>query len=172
MTRSSLGGRRGVLLSERRQLSWVGIFAISVALGLVTVAFGMMKHDLNQAISLLQHRLDNGWWEQIIQRQWHRPDIASVFVALVFFSALWLVPAATIRHYTADGRRGLLCLATICFFAASLVLLLAVASFIITYCNTEVVTNAFSWSSVWAAGTAACVLLFCSVLLVLGHRGA
>jgi len=172
MTRSSLGRRRGVLLSERTQLAWVAVFAISVALGVVTLAFVMMKHDLNQAISLLQHRLDNGWWKQIILCQWHRPDIASLFVGLVFFSLLWLVPAATIRHYTADARRGLLCLATICFLAACLVLLFAIGSFTIVYCNTEVVTNALSWSSVWAAGIAACVLLFCSILLVLGHRGA
>jgi len=172
MTRSSLGCRWGVLLANPGQLPWLGVLVMSIAFGLVTVAFVMTKHDLNEAISLLRHRLDNGRWDHIIQRQWHGPDIPSVFVALLLFSGLWLVPTVIIRHYPVDGRRGLLCLAMICLFAAFLVLLLAIGSFTIVYSNTEIVTNAFSWSSVWAAGIATCVLSFCTVLFVLGYRGA
>ena len=172
MTPSSLASRWSVSLAKRRQVPWLAVLAIGIALGLVTVAFVMMNHDLNEALSLLQERLDNGHWNHIIQFQHHGPDIASVFVALVLFSGLWLVPGVIIRHYAVDARRGLLYLTAICFFAACLVLFLAIASFAILYSHTEMVTNALSWSSVSAAGIAASVLLVCAVLFVLGYRGA
>lgn len=170
MTASSLLPRWSVSLTKRRQVPWLMVFTMGVALGLVTVAFVMMNHDLNGAISLLQHRLDTGQWNHIIQMQHHGPDIASISVALVLFSGLWLVPVVIIRHYAADGRRGLLCLTVTCFFASFLVLFLAIGSFAIVYSHTEIVTNALSWSSVSAAKIAASVILFCAVLFVLAYR--
>jgi hypothetical protein len=151
---------------------WLAVLAIGIALGLVTFAFVMMNHDLKEANSLIQHRLDTGQWSHIIQMQDHGPDIASISVALILFSGLWLVPTVIIRHYAADGRQGLLCLTAICFFAAFLVLCLAIGSFTILYSHTEIVTNALSWSSVSAAEIAASVLSVCAVLFVLGYRGA
>ncbi|MHC4529948.1 MAG: hypothetical protein ACYS18_02105 [Planctomycetota bacterium] len=156
--------------AKQKRPSWLVTLVMATVLGLVTLAFVWTEHDMNEAISKLQHRLDHGSWEQTIERWRLGPDLASTVVGLVFFSVVWLLPVVIVGHYAADERRGLLCLSGIGMWASVVVLLIAIGSFTVVYFNTKVVNNALSWGSARTACIAGGTLVFC-IALFLSCRG-